>query len=126
MVHKKIQEKGFELGFERRDEYVHDLAQFIKRGGARVHNLVDRLLFAAMIDARSCERFRILSEELEDEDRREFYRELMISEANHYTTFLKFARKYGEGINVDKRWQEFLEFEASLMDKYGKQETMHG
>lgn len=126
MVHKKIQEKGFELGFERRDEYVHDLAQFIKRGGARVHNLVDRLLFAAMIEARSCERFRILSEELEDEDLREFYRELMISEANHYTTFLKFARKYGEGINVDKRWQEFLEFEASLMDKYGKQETMHG
>lgn len=84
------------------------------------------MLFAAMIEARSCERFKILSEELEDADLRNFYRGLMKSEAQHYTTFLHFARKYGEGINVDERWKAILEFEASLMEKYGKKETMHG
>lgn len=126
MVHEKIKERGLELGPERKDPYVHDLAGFIKKGGSREQQLVDRLLFAAMIEARSCERFRILSEEIADEDLRGFYRELMISEANHYTTFLKYARQYGGGIDVDARWQEFLDFEATLMEKYGKTETMHG
>ena len=83
-------------------------------------------MFAAMIEARSCERFRILSEEINDEDLREFYRSLMESEARHYTTFLNFARKYGEGVDVEERWQEFLDFEATLMEKYGKTETIHG
>jgi tRNA-(ms[2]io[6]A)-hydroxylase len=84
------------------------------------------MLFAAMIEARSCERFKILSEEINDGDLRTFYRSLMESEARHYTTFLGFARKYGEGIDIDKYWQQFLEFESSLMEKYGKNETMHG
>ena len=126
MVHQKIEERGMKLGFERKDPYVHDLAGFIKRGGSREGDLVDRLLFAAMIEARSCERFRILSEEINDEDLREFYRELMISEAGHYTTFIKLAKKYGKRVDVDKRWKEFLDFESTLMDKYGKKETMHG
>jgi len=88
--------------------------------------MVNQLLFAAMIEARSCERFKILSEEINDEDLRGFYRSLMESEARHYTVFLNFARKYGEGIDVDTRWKQFLDFEASLMDKYGKGETIHG
>ncbi|MGB6038034.1 MAG: tRNA isopentenyl-2-thiomethyl-A-37 hydroxylase MiaE, partial [Cryomorphaceae bacterium] len=80
----------------------------------------------AMIEARSCERFRLLSEEINDEDLRKFYRGLMASEARHYTLFLRFARKYGEGIDVDARWNEYLEFESTLMEKYGKKETIHG
>jgi tRNA-(ms[2]io[6]A)-hydroxylase len=88
--------------------------------------MVNQLLFAAMIEARSCERFKLLSEEINDKDLQEFYRNLMESEARHYVTFLNFARKYGTGINVDKRWQEFLDYEASLMEKYGKEETIHG
>ena len=87
---------------------------------------VDRFLVAALIEARSCERFKILSEEINDTDLREFYRSLMESEARHYTTFLSFARKYGNGIDIDKCWQEFLAFEATLMEKYGQTETMHG
>lgn len=129
MVHSKLLERGFKLGFERKDPYVHDLMQYLKRsqsGGPRESHFVNQLLFAAMIEARSCERFKILSEEIKDEDLREFYRSLMESEARHYTTFLHFARKYGNGIDVDARWQEFLDFEASLMDKYGKSETVHG
>jgi tRNA-(ms[2]io[6]A)-hydroxylase len=127
MVHEEIQKRGFELGRERRDEYVHDLAAFIKRGGgSREQYFVDNMLFAAMIEARSCERFRILSQEIADPELREFYHVLMASEADHYTTFIGFARKYGHGVDVDKRWQEFLEYEGELMEKYGRKETMHG
>ena len=86
-----------------------------------------KLLYAALIEARSCERFRLLSEELEDEKLARFYRKLMISEANHYTTFLKFARQYGKNREeVDEKWQALLDFEAQLMLNLGKKETMHG
>ena len=126
LVHEKIKERGFELGFEQKDPYVKDLRSFIKKGGNREQQLVEALLMAAMIEARSCERFRILSEEIADKDLRKFYRGLMASEARHYTTFLKHAKKYATGIDVDKRWKEFLEYEGNLMKKYGRKETMHG
>lgn len=129
LVHDKILERGYSLGFERKDPYVHDLLVFVKSthsGNPKISYMVNQLLFAAMIEARSCERFKLLSEEINDEDLQVFYRNLMESEARHYVTFLNFARKYGTGIDVDKRWQEFLDFEASLMDKYGKEETIHG
>lgn len=126
MVLEKITDRGLTLGRERKDPYVKDLMNFINRGGNRIMQLVDSLLLAAMIEARSCERFRILSTELKDEDLRKFYHDLMVSEAGHYTTFLKFAKKYGEGIDVDKRWSEFLDYEAGLMKKYGTGDTVHG
>lgn len=126
MVHQKIKERGLKLGRERRDEYVHDLMSYIKTGGTPEEQLISNLLFSAMIEARSCERFRILSEEFKDEDLKVFYRDLMESEANHYTVFLGLARKYGGREKVDVQWEEFLAFEAGLMDKYGKRETMHG
>jgi tRNA 2-(methylsulfanyl)-N6-isopentenyladenosine37 hydroxylase len=129
MVHKELQKRGMKLGFERKDPYVADLAEFLKHhknDRSRDVHFVNQMLFAAMIEARSCERFRILSEELKDAELRTFYRELMESEARHYTTFLKYARKYGGKVDVDARWKEFLEFEATLMEKYGKSETIHG
>lgn len=128
LVHAKMMERGYDLGFERKDPYVNDLAKFLKTtadGSKRIH-FVNQMLFAAMIEARSCERFKILSEEINDEDLRHFYRGLMESEARHYTTFLGFARKYGVGVDIDARWNDFLEFEAALMENYGKTETMHG
>ena len=88
--------------------------------------MVDRLLFSAMIEARSCERFKLLSREIKDEELSKFYHDLMISEAGHYTTFISFARKYGKGIDVDKRWQELVEFEAEVIQNYGKEESIHG
>lgn len=129
MVHDKLIERGYKLGFERKDPYVNDLALYLKKTKTQSSKkgfFVNQMLFAAMIEARSCERFKILSEEINDEDLRTFYRSLMESEARHYTTFLGFARKYGEGVDIDKCWQQFLEFESSLMEKYGKNETMHG
>ncbi|ASS49651.1 MAG: tRNA 2-methylthio-N6-isopentenyl adenosine(37) hydroxylase MiaE [Candidatus Fluviicola riflensis] len=129
MVHTKLIERGYELGVERKDAYVNDLLEYLKQtypGDSRISFFVNRMLFSAMIEARSCERFRLLSEEINDEDLRVFYRSLMESEARHYTGFLQFARKYGEGIDVEARWQDFLAFEATLMGKYGKEETIHG
>lgn len=126
MVHEKIKERGFQLGRERRDEYVFELNTFIRKGFARNFVLIDKLLFSALVEARSCERFKVLSENINDPDLRTFYRELMISEANHYTMFIGLAHQYADGIDVDKRWQEFLEYEAVIIQKYGNKETIHG
>jgi len=88
--------------------------------------LVHRLLYAALIEARSCERFRLLSDELEAIILAEFYRKLMVSEANHYTMFLVFARQYGARIAVDKKWQALLSYEADIRKGLSKSETIHG
>ena len=125
-VHEWIIKRGGVLGRERRDEYVNELYSFVRKGHKREIVLVDRLLFSAMVEARSCERFRVLSENIKDKELSGFYRDLMISEANHYTTFISLARKYAKGEDVDKRWNEFLEFEANVIAKYGKKETIHG
>lgn len=126
MVHDKIIERGWTLGRERRDDYVVQLMKFFPKGGSRTTQLVHRLLYAALIEARSCERFRLLSEELQDKELATFYRNLMVSEANHYTMFLGFARKYGNKEEVDKKWQQLLEYEAEIMKGLGKSETVHG
>ena len=98
----------------------------MKRGESYAMSLVDRLLFAAMIEARSCERFKVLSENSKDAELAKFYRDLMESEAAHYTVFLKFAKKYAGEIDVEKRWQEWLTYEASVISKYGRSERVHG
>ena len=108
MVHDIIIKRGLTFGRERKDSYVNELVKFMKKGASREVAFVDRLLFSAMIEARSCERFKVLSENIEDKELAKFYRDLMISEAGHYTTFLGFARQYGEGIDVDKRWKEWI------------------
>jgi len=126
MVHNIIKERGYTLGPVKKDSYVNELAKFIMKGGNRNQQLVDRLLFSAMIEARSCERFRLLSTTMKDQELAKFYHDLMVSEAGHYTTFIGFARKYGTGIDVEKRWQEFLDFEGELIKSYGKSETIHG
>jgi tRNA-(ms[2]io[6]A)-hydroxylase len=128
-VHDIIIERGYTLGLERKDNYVNELMKFLKRGGGeakRTESMVDRLLLAAMIEARSCERFKVLSEHVEDKELADFYHELMISEATHYTLFIGLARKYGVGIDVEKRWQEWLDYEGIIIQNYGKSETIHG
>ena len=126
MVHDKIIERGWVLGRDRRDDYVIELLKFFPKGGSRTTQLVHRLLYAALIEARSCERFRLLSEELKDKELAMFYRNLMVGEANHYTMFLGFARQYGDKKEVDAKWQKLLEYEAEIMANLGKKETVHG
>ena len=126
MVHEKIVERGWKLGRERKDEYVIELMKFFPKGGSKTTHLVHKLLYAALIEARSCERFRLLSENIADKELADFYRNLMVSEANHYTMFLGFARKYGDREVVDQKWQDLLAYEAEIMTNLGKKETMHG
>ena len=126
MVHDIIKKRGYILGRERKDSYVNELYKFMNKGGNRVQSMVDRLLFSAMIEARSCERFKLLSKQVKDPELSKFYHDLMISEAGHYTTFLGFARKYGQDIDVEKRWNELIDFEAKVIKNYGKSETIHG
>lgn len=125
-VHQIILERGYILGKERKDDYVNELRKFIIIGGGREAQLIDRLLFSAMIEARSCERFKVLSENINDKQLAEFYHELMISEATHYTMFINLAKKHAVTIEVDKRWKEFLAYEAQVVKNYGKTETIHG
>ncbi|MFC6859698.1 tRNA-(ms[2]io[6]A)-hydroxylase [Zunongwangia atlantica] len=126
MVHDKILARDIEMGWDRKDEYVVQLLKFFPKGGSRKTQLIHRLLIAGLIEARSCERFRLLSEKLEDKELAEFYKNLMISEANHYTMFLKFARKYGDREVVDKKWNDLLEFEGKMIQGLGTKETIHG
>ena len=126
MVIDIIKERGYTLGRERKDDYVGQLMKFSKKDGSRNMAFIDRLLFAAMIEARSCERFRVLSQNIQDKELAKFYYDLMVSEANHYTTFLNFARKYTVDVDVDKRWKEWLDFEGKLIQSYGSKEAIHG
>lgn len=126
MVHEIIKKRGYTLGRERKDNYVNELYKFMNKGGNRVQSMVDRLLFSAMIEARSCERFKMLYQHVEDTELSRFYYDLMVSEAGHYTLFITYARKYGKDIDVDKRWKELVDFEGELIKKYGKSEAIHG
>ncbi|MFI5149144.1 MAG: tRNA-(ms[2]io[6]A)-hydroxylase [Bacteroidia bacterium] len=126
MVHERILARGNTLGKERKDAYVNELYRFMKKGEGRHKAFIDRLLFAAMIEARSCERFRVLSEHVKDKELASFYRDLMISEAGHYTLFLGYARQYAGELNVEQRWKEWLEYEAIVITNYGKSESVHG
>lgn len=121
-----IRQRGYTLGRERKDDYVNQLMKFMKKDGSRNSAFIDRLLFAAMIEARSCERFRVLSQNISDPELAKFYYDLMVSEANHYTTFLNFAKQYATDVAVDKRWKEWLEFEGELIKSYGTTEHIHG
>lgn len=126
MVHKRILERGLTLGRERKDEYVAAVTEFFAPHGDRMKRLVHRLLLAALIEARSCERFRVLSESVQDEELAQFYARLMASEANHYTMFLKFARKYGQRDEVDRLWKDLLAYEAQVVASFTNPERVHG
>jgi tRNA 2-(methylsulfanyl)-N6-isopentenyladenosine37 hydroxylase len=116
MVLKEMDTREIKFGNPRRDEYVHQLYAAMKRGGTRDEQLGERLFMNALIEARSCERFRILSQEISDESLREFYHELMISEAGHYVNFIDLAKEYLSSEYVKKRWAEWLEIEAQVID----------
>ncbi|MFC2110526.1 tRNA-(ms[2]io[6]A)-hydroxylase [Bacteroidota bacterium] len=126
MVHDKLIARGIVLGPNRSDEYVVELMKFFPKGGSKLSNLIHRLLYSALIEARSCERFRLLSENLTDPELSKFYHDLMVSEANHYILFLTFARDFGVREEVDKMWDDLLVYEAEIMKKLANKESIHG
>jgi tRNA-(ms[2]io[6]A)-hydroxylase len=117
LVLEQLKKRGLKLGHQRKDVYVNELTKFIQRGGSRAQSLVEKLLFSALIEARSCERFKLLSQNIEDEELQAFYKNLMVSEAGHYRLFLDMAMEYGGKDKVSKRWEEWLHYEAGIMEK---------
>ena len=112
----ELNRRGLKLGNQRKDEYVNGLMLFQKKDGSRTDRLVEKLLIFALIEARSCERFRLLSLHLEEEGLREFYHRFMVSEAGHYRMFIDLAKHYGQPDKVMARWQEYLDYEKRLME----------
>jgi tRNA 2-(methylsulfanyl)-N6-isopentenyladenosine37 hydroxylase len=116
-VLKELKSRGYKFGRKRIDNYVTELMEFQRKGGREEDRLLDKLLISGMIEARSCERFRLLSLYIEDDDLKKFYHEFMVSEAGHYRTFLDLAKIYSTEDKVRDRWQEMLVFEAEIMAK---------
>ncbi|HMJ68008.1 MAG TPA: tRNA-(ms[2]io[6]A)-hydroxylase [Cyclobacteriaceae bacterium] len=111
----ELRKRGFALGPNRKDEYVERIQKILKKGGGREEQLVERLLMSALIEARSCERFRLLWKEIKDEQLSDFYHELMVSEAAHYKSFLALAKEYMEPERVMERWREILVEEGEIV-----------
>jgi tRNA 2-(methylsulfanyl)-N6-isopentenyladenosine37 hydroxylase len=115
IVLNELERRGLQLGRQRRDEYVNGLLTLMIKGGSKEDALLDALLFQALIEARSCERFRLLAEGLDDERMRKFYFKFMESEAGHYRTFIDLAREYIPADKVEKRWQYWLAGEVEIL-----------
>ncbi|MBX2945127.1 MAG: tRNA-(ms[2]io[6]A)-hydroxylase [Cyclobacteriaceae bacterium] len=114
-VVEELRKRGYALGKQRKDEYVEALHKTIRKGGSREQQLVEKLLMNALIEARSAERFKLLWKNINDPELSKFYYELMVSEAGHYKNFLQLAKTYRPADEVDKRWRELLEEEATIM-----------
>ncbi len=115
LVLAELNKRGLSLGRQRKDEYVNRLMEFQLKGGSEEDHFLDRLLIFALIEARSCERFKRLSEGLPDEYLSQFYRRFMESEAGHYHLFISLAETYIDKVKVRKRWAAWLDFEAGVM-----------
>lgn len=126
MVLKELERRGYKLGNQRKDEYAVELLNTIRKGGHKDRQLLDKLLVNALIEARSCERFKMLSEKVEDPELSKFYYELMVSEAGHYRTFIDLAKEYLPEKEVKERWQELLNFEKELIKRLAiRQDRVH-
>jgi tRNA-(ms[2]io[6]A)-hydroxylase len=122
----ELRKRGFKLGRQRKDEYVDELQKVVKKGGSRDQQLMEKLLMNALIEARSCERFKILWKNIRDEELSKFYYELMVSEAGHYKNFLQLAKEYFDEQAVLARWKELLEQEAEILRKFSvRGDRMH-
>ena len=117
MVLNELDKRALKLGRQRKDQYVNKLLAFQKKGGSREDRLLEKLLVCALIEARSCERFRLLSLHIAEEELKEFYHKFMVSEAGHYRLFIELAKKYSGEEKAKARWEEYLAYEAKIMEE---------
>ena len=115
-VIREMKKRGFQLGRTRHDRYVAELMKHEKKGGSRDQQLMEKCLINALIEARSAERFKMLWKGLKEEKLQKFYHDLMVSEANHYVNFIDLAKTYNDHDVVDRRWKEYLDVEAKIID----------
>ncbi len=126
LVLEHLKKRGYTLGKKRKDEYVARLSSILKKGGSKEDQLLEKLLMNALIEARSCERFKLLWKNIADEELQRFYYDLMVSEAGHYHNFIELAKEYVHPDKVDTRWKEFLKAEAEIMkDLEPRADRMH-
>jgi tRNA-(ms[2]io[6]A)-hydroxylase len=111
----EMKKRDLKLGRQRKDEYVNKLLAFQRKGGSRQERLIEKLLTAALIEARSCERFRLLALDISDDKLKKFYYKFMVSEAGHFRLFIQLAKMYSNPESVDKRWQEYLDYEIEVL-----------
>jgi tRNA-(ms[2]io[6]A)-hydroxylase len=111
----ELRKRGWGLGPPRKDDYIEQLQKILRKGGSRKEQLIEKLLMNALIEARSCERFRLLWKEINDPSLSDFYYELMVSEAGHYKSFLSLAKEYADPGQVETRWRELLRQEAIMI-----------
>lgn len=126
LVHDFMVSRGYTLGRDSKSHYAAHLMKFFPKTKDRIESLVARCLIAAIIEARSCERFKTLADYTSDKELEKFYRNLIASEAGHYTQFIKFARTYQDKEIVDKKWNDLLDYEAAFMNTQGKTPLVHG
>ena len=126
MVHEIMISRNMTLGQDQKSDYAKHLSKFFPKTKDRQQSMINRLLMAAMIEARSCERFSVLSNNMKDQELAKFFGDLLASEAGHYALFLGFARKYMDREIVDKLWDEFLTYEAEYIKKQGVKPLVHG
>ncbi len=115
MVLRELKKRELQLGRQRKDEYVNKLLSFQKKGGSRDERLLERLLTCALIEARSCERFRLLSLHINEDELKDFYHQFMVAEAGHYKLFIELAEKYAGKQVARSRWEEYLVYEEQVM-----------
>ncbi len=117
MVLAELEKRNLKLGLQRKDIYVNELLKFQKKGGSREDRLLEKLLVFALIEARSCERFRLLSLHIAEDELKDFYHKFMVSEAGHYRMFIDLAKLYAGEEKAMSRWKEYLEYEEGVMDR---------
>ncbi len=117
LVLNELHKRGLQLGIQRKDIYVNKLLEFQQKGGSAEGRFLDQMLTMALIEARSCERFKRLSEGLNDKYMRNFYRRFMESEAGHYTLFIELAEMYVDKAKVRSRWKQWLDYETAIMQE---------
>lgn len=126
MVHDIMVKRDMTLGRAQKNDYAIHMQGYFPKTKDRLESLIQRLLVAALIEARSCERFKVFADNMKDEELSKFYLDLMVSEANHYVTFLNFARKYQDRKIVDEKWKGLLTYEGEFMKKRGVTAKVHG
>lgn len=126
-VHARIRARGGVMSHPGSDEYV---AALRRAAGADRDDgqdpLLDRLLISALVEARSCERFKLLSERLGDASLRAFYRELMGSEAKHFRLFAGLAEGRFGADAARARLEVLAGREAVVAGKLPLGPTVHG